>query len=95
MNMLSKTFPEGSRNQSSTDTHSLPILLNVGTVSDSAVASSSLDLDFLIGKTVKTGSSSTAGGPGGGGGGDGGGSQSSTSSDVLNGTPKTLQEFIL
>jgi hypothetical protein len=93
MNMLNKTFPEGSRNQSSTDTHSSPILMNVGTVSDSAAGSASLDLDFLVGKTMKTRSSSTTSGPGGGGG--DGGSRSSTSSDVLNGTLKTFQEFIL
>jgi hypothetical protein len=95
MNMLSKMFPEGSQNQSSTDIHSSPILLSVGTVSDSAAASSSLDLDFLIGKTMKTGSSGTTSGPGGGGGGDGSGNRSSVSSDVLNGMLKTMQEFIL
>jgi hypothetical protein len=94
MNMLSKMFPEGSQNQSSTDTHSSPILSSVGTVSDSATASSRLDLDFLTGKTMKTGSSGTTSGPGGGGG-DCGGNRSSAMSDVLNGTLKTVQEFIL
>jgi hypothetical protein len=95
MNMLNKTFPEGSQNQSSTDSHGSPILLSVGTSSNSAAASSSLDLDFLIGKTMKTGSNDTTSGPGGGGSGDGGGSRSSTSSDLLNGMPTILQELIL
>lgn len=97
MNMLSKMLPEGSQSQSSTDTHSSPILLSMGTVSGSAAASSNLDLDFLIGKTMKTGSSGTTNGPGGGrgGGGDGGRSRSSALSDVLNGALKTVQKFII
>ncbi|XP_033607424.1 ADP-ribosylation factor-binding protein GGA1 isoform X2 [Cryptotermes secundus] len=84
MNMLSKMLPEVSQSQSSTDIHSSPILLSMGTVSDSAAASSNLDLDFLIGKTMKTGSSGTTSGPGGGG--EGGGNRSSASSDALNGS---------
>ncbi|PNF24162.1 hypothetical protein B7P43_G17364 [Cryptotermes secundus] len=84
MNMLSKMLPEGSQSQSSTDIHSTPILLSMRTITGSAAASSSLDLDFLIGKTMKTGSSGTTSGPGGGG--DGGRNRSCASSDVLNGS---------
>jgi hypothetical protein len=98
MNLLSKTLPEGSQNQSSADTYSSPVSLGVTTSGASVAASSSLDLDFLIGQDVNTGSNETADGPGRGGGGsdgdgdgDGGGGGGSslggscTSSDLLNG----------
>jgi hypothetical protein len=98
MNLLSRTLPEGNQNHSSADTHSSPMSLGVKTSGDSVAASSSLDLDFLIGQDVKTGSSETTGGPGrGGGGSDGGGGggslgRSSTSSDLLNGMFVSLLE---
>jgi hypothetical protein len=95
MNQLSKIIPEANWNQSSADTRSSSVLLNVG-ISDDSVATSSLDLDFLIGQDVKTGSHETTGGlGGGGGGGDGGGGggvlgRCSSSSDLLNGMFVTL-----
>jgi hypothetical protein len=91
MNMLSRTFSEGSQNQSSADSHDSP-MLTVGTMSDAAAAAApcSLDLDFLIGRTMRTGNNGATSGPGRGGGGRGGGSSSFTSSDVLNGTLKAL-----
>ena len=91
MNMLSKSVQESSQNQPSVGSHSSPALLRAGTGSESVAGSSSLDLDFLVGKALKTQSSEKTGGPGvgeGGGGGGGSGSsqgRSSALSDVLNG----------
>ncbi|XP_021941877.1 ADP-ribosylation factor-binding protein GGA1 isoform X2 [Zootermopsis nevadensis] len=88
MNLLSKPLPEGNQDESSADTHSLPVSLGV-TPSGNNIVASSLDLDFLIGQDVKTGSNEMTGGPGRGGGGgsdSGGGSlgRSSATSDLLN-----------
>jgi hypothetical protein len=60
-------------------------MLTTGTVS-AVAASCSLDLDFLIGKTMRTGSNDATSGPAWGD----GGSRSLTPSDVLNGTLKAL-----
>jgi hypothetical protein len=89
MNMLGKSVQESGQNHPSVGSHSSPTLLRSGTSSESAAASSSIDLDFLVGKTVKTQSSEKTGGPGVGddGGGGSGGVQGRTSalSDILNG----------
>jgi len=91
MNMLGKSVQESSQNQPSVGTHSSPAILHAGTSSESAAASSSLDLDFLVGKALKTQSSEKTGDPGvgedGGGGGGSGSSQgrSSALSNILNG----------
>lgn len=94
MNLLSKPLPEGNQDESSADTHSLPVSLGV-TPSGNNIVASSLDLDFLIGQDVKTGSNEMTGGPGRGGGGgsdSGGGSlgRSSATSDLLNGMSVSL-----
>lgn len=89
MNMLAKSAQESSQNQPSLGSHSSPVLLHTGTSSDNVAASSSLDLDFLVGKATKTQSSERTGGPGVGedGGGGSGSSQgrSSALTDFLNG----------
>jgi len=90
MNMLGKSVQESSQNQPSVGSHSSPALLRAGASSESVAASSSLDLDYLVGKAMKTQSSEKTGGPGVGenGGGDGSGSgqsRSSALSDILNG----------
>lgn len=86
--MVGKSVQESSQNQPSVVSQSSPTLLRAGTSSESAVASSSLDLDFLVGKAMKTQSSEKTGGPGfgedGGGGGSGQG-RISALSDILNG----------
>jgi hypothetical protein len=88
--MVGKSVQESSHNQPSVVSQSSPALLRAGTSSESAGASSSLDLDFL-GKAMKTQSSEKTGGPGvgedGGGGGGSGSSQGRISafSDILNG----------
>ena len=89
MNMLGKSVKESSQNQPSVGSHSSPALLRAGTSSESVAASSSLDLDILVGKAMKTQSSEKTGGPvvgedGGGGGGSGQGG-SSALSDIRNG----------
>ena len=108
MNMLGKSVQESSQNQPSVGSHSSRALLYAGTSSESVAASSSLDLDFLVGKAMKTQSSEKIGGPGigeggggcggGGGGGGGGGSGSSQGSitalsDILNGMLINLPRF--
>jgi hypothetical protein len=88
MNMLGKSLQESSQNQPSVGSHSSPALLRAGISSESVAASSNLDLDFLVGKALKTQSSEKTGGPGVGEDGGGGGSsqgRSSALSDVLNG----------
>jgi hypothetical protein len=93
MNMLGKSVQESSQNQPSIGSHSSLALVHAGTSSESVAASSSLDLDFLVGKAMKTQSSEKTGGPvvgedgGGGGGGSGSGQgRSSALSDIRNGT---------
>jgi len=89
MNMLGKSVQESSQNQPSVGSHSSPALLRAGISSENVAASSSLDLDFLVGKALKTQSSEKSGGPGVGEDGGGGGSsqgRSSALSDVLNGS---------
>ena len=54
MNMLGKSVQESSQNQPSVGSHSSRALLYAGTSSESVAASSSLDLDFLVGKAMKT-----------------------------------------
>jgi hypothetical protein len=83
MNMLSRTFSEGGQNRSSTDSRGSP-MSTTGTVS-AVAAPCSLDLDFLIGKTMRRGSNDATSGPGRG---DGG--RSLTPADELNGTLKAL-----
>jgi hypothetical protein len=93
MNMLGKSVQESSQNQPSVASHSSPASLRAGTVSESAAASSSLDLDFLVGKALKTQSSEKTDGHGvgedsGGGVGSGSGNgqgRSSALSDIING----------
>jgi len=91
MNMLGKSVQESSQNRPSVGSHSSLALLRAGTSSESVAASSSLDLDFLVGKAMKTQSSEKTGGPGVGE--DGavgsvsstGQGRSSALSDILNG----------
>jgi len=89
MNMLGKSVQESNQNQPSVGSHNSPALLRAGTGSKSAAASSNLDLDFLVGKALKTQSSEKTGGPGVGedsGGGSGGGQgRNSALSDIING----------
>jgi len=90
MNMLSKSVQESSQNQPSIGSHSSLALVRAGTSSESVAASSSLDLDFLVGKAMKTQSSEKTCGPvvvedGGGGGSGSGQGGSSALSDILNG----------
>lgn len=92
MNMLGKSVQESSQNRPSVGSHSSLALLRAGTSSESVAASSSLDLDFLVGKAMKTQSSEKTGGPGVGE--DGavgsvsstGQGRSSALSDILNGS---------
>jgi len=91
MNMLGKSVQESSQNHPSVGSHSSPALLRAGASSESVATSSSLDLDFLVGKAMKTQNSEKIGGPGvGEDGGDGsvsgtGQGRSSALSDILNG----------
>jgi uncharacterized membrane protein YgcG len=98
MNMLGRSVQESNQNQSSVGTHSPPLLLSAGTSGESVAPSSSLDLDFLIGKAAKTQSSEKTGRPGGGGdsGGGGGGGGSSGGSDSRSGLGRSsaLSDFI-
>jgi hypothetical protein len=89
MNMLGKSVQESSQNQPSVGRHSSPALLHAGTGSDSVAASSNLDIDFLVGKAMKTRSIEKIAGSGvgedvGGGSGSSQG-RSSALSDILNG----------
>ena len=89
INMVGKSVQESSQNQPSVVSQSSLTLLRAGTSSESSVASSSLDLDFLVGKAMKTQSSEKTGGPGfgedGGSGGGSGQGRISALSDILNG----------
>jgi hypothetical protein len=86
MNMLGKSVQESSQNQPSVGSHSSLALHRSGTGSDSVAASISLDLDFLVGKAMKTQSSEKTGSPGlGEDGSDSSQGRSSALSDILNG----------